>query len=108
MAERIPPRPPGSNWTNLSKNLALWLLVGLLALTLFQVMSRQRSPSQEFAYTDFVRQLDAGNVIHVVVLDGKRLEGDFRTPVLQNDRAAKSFTVQHPFADSDAIQKRLE
>jgi len=108
MAERIPPRPPGSNWTNLSKNLALWLLVGLLALTLFQVMSRQRSPSQEFAYTDFVRQLDAGNVIHVVVLDGKRLEGDFRTPVLQNDRAAKSFTVLLPFADSEAFQKRLE
>jgi cell division protease FtsH len=108
MAERIPPRPPGSNWTNLSKNLALWLLVGLLALTLFQVMSRQRSPSQEFTYTDFVRQLEAGNVIHVVVLDGKRLEGDFRTPVLQNERAAKSFTVLLPFADSETFQKRLE
>jgi cell division protease FtsH len=82
--------------------------VGLLALTLFQVMSRQRSPSQEFTYTDFVRQLEAGNVIHVVVLDGKRLEGDFRTPVLQNERAAKSFTVLLPFADSETFQKRLE
>jgi cell division protease FtsH len=105
MAERIPPRPPGSNWTNLSKNLALWLLVGLLALTLFQVMNRQRSPSQEFAYTDFVRQLDAGNVIHVVVLDGKRLEGDFRTPVLQTSGGELHGAAPSPTA---RFQKRLE
>ena len=32
MADRLPNRPPRTNWGNLSKNLALWLLVGLLAL----------------------------------------------------------------------------
>ena len=31
MADRLPTRPPRTNWGNLSKNLALWLLVGLLA-----------------------------------------------------------------------------
>ena len=29
MADRLPTRPPRTNWGNLSKNLALWLLVGL-------------------------------------------------------------------------------
>ena len=37
MADRLPSRPPRTNWGNLSKNLALWLLVGLLALALFQM-----------------------------------------------------------------------
>jgi len=108
MADRLPPRPPRTNWGNLSKNLALWLLVGLLALALFQMMSRQRNPTQEFSYTEFSRQLDQGNVARVEVYDGKRLEGDFRNPVTQDNRTAKSFQVLLPVANSEAFIKRLE
>ena len=108
MADRLPSRPPRTNWGNLSKNLALWLLVGLLALALFQMMSRQRNPTQEFSYTEFSRQLDQGNVARVEVFDGKRLEGDFRSPVTQDGRSAKSFTVLLPVANSEVFIKRLE
>jgi len=108
MADRLPTRPPRTNWGNLSKNLALWLLVGLLALALFQMMSRQRNPTQEFSYTEFSRQLDQGNVARVEVYDGKRLEGDFRNPVTQDNRTAKSFQVLLPVANSEQFIKRLE
>jgi cell division protease FtsH len=108
MADRLPSRPPRTNWGNLSKNLALWLLVGLLALALFQMMSRQRNPTQEFSYTEFSRQLDQGNIARVEIYDGKRLEGDFRTPVTQEGRNAKSFQVLLPVANSEAFVKRLE
>src|SRR3954452_22974566 len=108
MADRLPSRPPRANWGNLSKNLALWLLVGLLALALFQMMSRQRNPTQEFSYTEFSRQLDQGNVARVEVYDGKRLEGDFRNPVTQDNRTAKSFQVLLPVANSEVFVKRLE
>jgi cell division protease FtsH len=108
MADRLPTRPPRPSWGNLSKNLALWLLVGLLALALFQMMSRQRSPTQEFSYTEFSKQLDAGNVQRVEVYDGKRLEGDFKNPVAQDGRPAKSFTVLLPIANSEEFMKRLE
>jgi cell division protease FtsH len=108
MPDRLPSRPPRTNWANLSKNLALWLLVGLLALALFQMMSRQRNPTQEFSYTEFSRQLDQGNVARVEVFDGKRLEGDFRAPVTQDGRTAKSFTVLLPVANSEVFIKRLE
>src|SRR5918998_1765653 len=108
MADRIPSRSPRTNWGNFSKNLALWLLVGLLALALFQMMSRQRNPTQEFSYTEFSKQLDQGNVARVEVFDGKRLEGDFRSPVTQDGRSAKSFQVLLPVANSEAFIKRLE
>jgi cell division protease FtsH len=108
MADRLPTRPPRTNWGNLSKNLALWLLVGLLALALFQMMSRQRNPTQEFSYTEFSRQLDQGNIARVEVYDGKRLEGDFRNPVTQDNRTAKSFQVLLPVANSEQFIKRLE
>jgi cell division protease FtsH len=108
MADRLPTRPPRPSWGNLSKNLALWLLVGLLALALFQMMSRQRSPTQEFSYTEFSRQLDQDNVARVEIFDGKRLEGDFKTPVTQDGRSAKSFTVLLPVSNSEAFVKRLD
>ena len=108
MTERIPPRPAGPNWAGLSKNLALWLLVGLLALTLYNTMNRQKDPTQEFSYSAFLSQLQAGNVSQVTVYDAKRLEGDFRTPVLQDSRPAKGFIVQLPFADNQELLTKLE
>jgi cell division protease FtsH len=108
MADRLPTRPPRTNWGNLSKNLALWLLVGLVALALFQMMSRQRNPTQEFSYTEFSRQLDQGNVQSVEVYDGKRLEGNFKNPVTQDGRTAKGFQVLLPVANSEVFLKRLE
>ncbi|MCU0620868.1 MAG: ATP-dependent metallopeptidase FtsH/Yme1/Tma family protein, partial [Gemmatimonadales bacterium] len=71
MADRAP-RPPRPTWGNLSKNLALWMLVALLALALFQMMSRQRSPAAEFSYSEFSRELERGNVERVENFDGKR------------------------------------
>src|SRR2546428_12107733 len=108
MAERRPTRAPRTKWGNLSKSLALWLLVGLLALALFQMMSRQRNPTQEFSYTEFSRQLDQGNVQSVEVYDGKRLEGNFKNPVTQDGRTAKGFQVLLPVANSEVFLKRLE
>ncbi len=108
MADRLPTRPPRTNWGNLSKNLALWLLVGLVALALFQMMSKQRNPTQEFSYTEFSRQLDQGNVQSVEVFDGKRLEGNFKNPVTQDGRSAKGFQVLLPVANSEVFLKRLE
>ncbi|MEO8225838.1 MAG: ATP-dependent zinc metalloprotease FtsH [Gemmatimonadota bacterium] len=108
MADRIPPRPPKANWGNLSKNLALWLLVGLLALALFNMMSRQRSGAQEFSYSAFSEQLSSNNVQNVEVFDGRWVEGDFKTPVTQEGRAARSFKVLLPVANSEEFLKRLE
>jgi cell division protease FtsH len=108
MADRLPTRPPRGSWGNLSKNLALWLLVGLLALALFQMMSRQHSPTEEFSYTEFSHELDRGNIKRVEIYDGKRVEGDFRTPVAQDGHSVTSFTVLLPVSNSEAFIKRLD
>ena len=76
-----PPRPPSPNWGGLSKNLALWALVALLGLALYQLMDRQRGASQEFSYSEFSKQLDAGNIARVEVYDGRLIKGEFRIPV---------------------------
>jgi cell division protease FtsH len=108
MADRLPPRPPKANWGNVSKNLALWLLIGLLALALFNMMSKQRSGVQDFTYTEFSDQLTANNIAKVEVFDGRYVEGDFKTPVAKDGRPAHSFKVLLPIANSEAFLNRLE
>ena len=108
MADRLPKRPPRGTFGSLSKNLALWLLVGLLALALFQMMSRQRVPTEEISYTEFSNQLANGNVTAVEIFDGKRVEGQFREPVSQDGRQVTGFTLLLPVADSEQIIARLD
>ncbi len=109
MAQRPTPRPPApTNWGGVSKNLALWVLVLLLAVVLYEVLGRQNHTAQEFSYTEFSKQLDSGNIVNVEVFDGKLVRGDFRTPVVQDGSAAKSFTVLLPVANSEALLKRLQ
>jgi cell division protease FtsH len=108
MAERMPPRPPKGSWGTLSKNLALWLLLGLIAVALFQYMNNQRGGSEELSYTQFSQQLDAGNITSVEIFDGKYIEGTFRSPVTIEGHAARNFKVLLPVADSEQFVKRLE
>ncbi len=107
MAERMPPSPR-PDWRSLSKNLALWVLVALVAMALFQLMNSQRNSMQEFTYSAFKQQLAAGNVKNVVVYDGKQLEGEFVNQVPQDNRKAKNFTVLLPIKDSESLLTQLE
>jgi cell division protease FtsH len=104
----MPPSPPRPDWRSLSKNLALWVLVALVAMALFQLMNSQRSAVQEFTYTSFKQQLASGNVKNVTVYDGKQLEGEFVNPVPQDGRKAKAFVVLLPIKDSEALLSELE
>ncbi len=108
MADRTPSRPPSPSLKNLSKNLALWLLVAVVAVALFQVMGHQRGTTQEFTYSAFKQQLEAGNVASVVVYDGKQLEGEFRAAVVQDGRPAKGFSVLLPIANSEQFLAALD
>ncbi|HQW67995.1 MAG TPA: ATP-dependent metallopeptidase FtsH/Yme1/Tma family protein, partial [Gemmatimonadales bacterium] len=107
MADRNAPRPPATGWGNLSKTLAFWALIAVLFIALFQYMGKQRSPS-EFSYSAFSDQLDGGNVAKVEVIEGELVKGEFRTPVTQDGRPVKEFTVLLPIANSEALLDRFK
>jgi cell division protease FtsH len=107
MADRNAPRPPAAGWGNLSKTLAFWALIAVLFIALFQYMGKQRSPS-EFSYSAFSDQLDGGNVAKVEVIEGELVKGEFRTPVTQDGRPVKEFTVLLPIANSEALLDRFK
>ncbi len=106
MAERTPPNSP-SNWAGHSKTLALWSLSILIVVALFQYMGKKSAPT-EFTYTEFAQQLAGGNVAAVEIESGKAMKGEFRTPVMQDSRPVKVFTVLLPVANSEEFITRLE
>ena len=109
MAPRTSPKPPtGGGWSNASKNLALATLLILFALFLWQMMGRQRNATTELTYTEFTRQLDAGNVATVEVFDGRLIKGEFRTAVARDNVSAKNFTLLLPFANTEKLEERLQ
>jgi cell division protease FtsH len=108
MQQRPSQKPQLPNWSGLSKNLALWLLVALLAVAIFRYMGAASTTTGELNYTEFSKQLDAGNIKAVEVFSGKEVKGEFRMPVAQGTGTFKNFTVLLPVANSEAMLKRLE
>ena len=54
---------------NFSKNLALWIIIGLLVLALFNMFqgTSQRTGINELAFSEFVSRVDAGDVSSVTI-----------------------------------------
>ena len=84
------------NWAGMSKNLALWLLVLVLCVLLFQFVRNDRGETGELNYTEFSKQLESGNIKQVEIYDGELVKGDFRIPLAQGTGQLKSFTVRLP------------
>jgi cell division protease FtsH len=108
MQQRPPQKNPTPNWSGVSKNLALWLLVALLAVAIVQLMGKSRGAPGQLNYTEFSKQLDAGNIKAVEVYSGKEVRGEFRVPVASGTTPVRTFTVLLPVANSEAMLKRLE
>ena len=104
-----PTKPPVPNWAGLSKNLALWLLVALLAVFLFNMMSKDGSNAAKLTYTEFNRQTEIGNVKSIEIYEGKLGKGEFRTPVTRGSERPRTFTVMFPTGAIDnAYLKQLD
>ena len=64
---------------NVGRNLALWVIIGLLVFALFNVFqsSSPRGGQQPIAYSDFLSQVESGD-IREVTIKGRQITGVFR------------------------------
>jgi cell division protease FtsH len=70
------------------KNLALWLVISLMVVMLYQVFKQQDKTSTTVGYSDFMSMVESGSVMQVVIqgnnLTGTSSQGPFKT-VAAND-----------------------
>jgi cell division protease FtsH len=99
---------PQGRWARMSRSLAFWALIILVPLIIIQLVGTSRREVQELSYTEFMNELDDGNVLKVSVIEGKELEGELRAPIGTAGEAASEFWTKLPIWHSEELLKRLE
>ena len=56
------------------KNLALWLVISLMMILLFNLFNQAKTQDREISYTEFMTQVERGNVVGVVI-QGQEISG---------------------------------
>ena len=101
------PKTPGK-WGKASKQLSFWVLLVLLAGTLFTYMSGAKEAAPQISYSQYNQEVERGNVAAVTMQEGKRIIGDFRNHVTIAGHPASRFTVLLPISNSDREVTRLQ
>jgi cell division protease FtsH len=101
------PKTPGK-WGKASKQLSFWVLLVLLAGTLFTYMSGAKESAPEISYTQYNQELQRGNVAAVTIQSGQLITGDFRSKVQISNKPASKFTVLLPMLNSDREVLKLQ
>ena len=77
---------------NFGKNLALWVIIALLVVALFNLFqsSSRNGAEQKLAFSDFLAQVESGQVADVTI------EGNSISGTLRNGVAFKTYTPDDP------------
>tara|TARA_B100001123_G_scaffold450040_1_gene618187 strand:- start:498 stop:2411 length:1914 start_codon:yes stop_codon:yes gene_type:complete len=77
---------------NFAKNLALWIIIGLLLVTLFNLFggSSKNNTHSNISFTEFIAEVDSGNV-NSVNIKGNNVDGYF-----SNGRAFSTYSPNYP------------
>src|SRR5277367_6006023 len=83
---------PGNEMSNFGRNLALWVIIALLLVVLFNLFQpgTGRSADQQIAYSDFIGEVNAGRVRDVTV-QGHTLSGH-----LSDNRTFQTYMMEDP------------
>ncbi len=80
------------------RNMALWVVILVMVLLLVTMLREGETPPPDVAYSDFIYQLDAGEIDRVTIEEG-HISGRYTT--------GKEFTSYAPVVTEDLL-KRLE
>jgi cell division protease FtsH len=84
--------------------VAFWALIIMVPFIIIQLVGSSRRDVQEMSYTEFLQELEQGNVLKVSVIEGKEIEGELRT----SGQAQQRFWTKLPIWHSEELLKRLE
>ena len=79
---------------DLVKNLVIWTVIAVVIMSLFTGVGGRNTASQEFNYTDFMQQVQTGQVEEVTI-SGREIAGSFKS--------GERFMTYSPETDNSAL-----
>ena len=61
-------KPEATRFGRFSRSAAFWVLIILIPLLIINVFSPRRNDATELSYTEFMTQLEAGNLQQVTIM----------------------------------------
>ena len=77
------------------KNLALWLVVGMILISLFSIFNKPLENQSEVIFSEFMDEVESGKIIEVTI-QGDLLSGKYVT--------GNSFQTMTPPKDQDLVR----
>ncbi len=87
-----------------SRTASFWILLLLLPILMFTLIWGQDDPRLTLDTSEFNRQVEANNVDSILVVEGKLIQGVFRSPETRGDRTYSYFSATVP---SDVTEERV-
>ncbi|MGK7312747.1 MAG: ATP-dependent zinc metalloprotease FtsH [Candidatus Longimicrobiales bacterium M2_2A_002] len=111
--QKKPDRSPddgGNSWARNSRTLSFWILFVLVSILLVQLFTPQPPEAVELEYSEFLDQLDSGNVAAVTIIGGKNVKGELTSPIARPEGQGETerFTMTLPTRDPESFISRLE
>ncbi|WP_298272145.1 ATP-dependent zinc metalloprotease FtsH [Geobacter sp.] len=83
------------------KNLALWLVISLMMILLFNLFNKPRTTAERLSYSDFITAVDAGKV-NSVVIQGSDIIGKFT-----DGKEFRSYKPMDAMLSDKLIEKKI-
>jgi cell division protease FtsH len=94
--------------TRFLRTASFWALIILIPLAIFQVMDSSRELEKELTYSEFREQLTAENVLRVTFTEGRKIDGELKTPVQEGGASVTKFHTLLPTEASQELLDQLE
>src|SRR6267378_46557 len=107
MANRLPPPPREFNWARMLRTLSFWALLIVGTIALVQLASSRRREEAEIKYSEFMEELNTGNIASVEIAERQKVRGIFVHPVVVKRQTVERFNVLLPFEADDKFAANL-
>ena len=84
--------------SDLIKNLVIWTVIAVVLMSLFTGINDRNSASEEYNYSDFMQQVQTGQVSEVTI-SGREIQGSLKS--------GKTFMTYSPETDNSALVGEL-
>ena len=77
------------------KNLALWLVIGMILIALFNIFNKPLGSQSDVIFSEFMNQVESGKITEVTI-QGDRISGKYTD--------GSSFQTMTPPKDQDLVR----
>ncbi len=88
-----PNKGGGFNWGKFSKTLAFWVLIILIPVTFVTLTSRGNADMPVLTWTQYDRELTRGNLKKVIVIEGREVQVETKSPITVDDKSVTRFSA---------------